>query len=192
MDSFSYFCIMTTERLKEEIRRMTGKRMKSSGELEWLGEKIFERTRESLSPTTLKRVFGYLKENVMPRTVTLDILSKFAGYRNYADFCERTGDSESQSNMVMCGRLSSEELKTGQKIRLTWHPDRVCVAEHKGNGNFEVTEAMNTKLNTGDTFTCHLFICHEPLYLDNLVHNGGEKPTGYVAGKKDGIMFEIL
>lgn len=183
---------MTTEQLKEEIKRMTGKQMNSSGELEWLGERIFERTRETLSPTTLKRFFGYLKENVMPRTVTLDILSKFAGYRSYADFCERTGENEPQSNLVIYGRLSSEEIKTGQKIRLTWLPDRICVAEHKGNGNFEVTEAVNTKLNKGDIFTCHLFISHEPLYIDNLVHNGSRKPIGYVAGKKDGIMFEIL
>lgn len=32
---------------------------------------------------------------------------------------------------------------------------------------------------------------NEPLFIDNLVHDGG-KPVCYVAGKKDGITFEKL
>ena len=52
-------------------------------------------------------------------------------------------------------------------------------------------EAENTKLSVGDTFMCDIFIDGEPLYLSNLVHEG-RPPMVYVAGKKDGIRFQLI
>jgi len=51
-----------------------------------------------------------------------------------------------------------------------------------------VMEAEKTKLSVGDTFKCDIFIEGEPLYLNNLVHEG-RPPMVYVAGKKGGIRF---
>lgn len=60
------------------------------------------------------------------------------------------------------------------------------VVEHLGDGHFLVSEAENAKLAVGDTFTCHLMIQDEPLYIDNVAHQGTIFPA-YIAGKIDGV-----
>lgn len=51
-----------------------------------LSEKILESTRVSLSPTTLKRVWGRIKYNGTPGISTLNTLAKFAGAENWRDY----------------------------------------------------------------------------------------------------------
>lgn len=175
--------------LCNEIERSVGRAMKTPRDFDWLAETIYERTHEQVSASTLKRLWGYLDSDIKPRAFTLDVLSRFLGYADYAAFAQRGGDSE--SNAVLSRRLTADELYEGQRLVLTWKPDRRCVVEHLGNGQFVVREAANTKLCVGDTFSCHLFIEHEPLFIDNLLHNNGA-PTAYVAGRNNGIMFEVL
>ncbi len=74
---------------------------------------------------------------------------------------------------------------------MSWLPDRNCILEHLGNGMFRVVKAENTKLHAGDTFTCYLFINHEPAYLDNLLPEG-KVPMRYVAGKQSGVVLETI
>ncbi len=179
------------ERLAREIEKAAGRTVKTPRDFDWLSGKIFERTHERISPTTLKRLFGYLAEQVAPRSYTLDVLARFTGYRDYAAFNSNDGGGEPQSNIITGEKLTSEGLDAGRTLRLTWPPGRLCTVRHEGKGRFRVIQAENTKLCVGDTFTCHLFIQHEPLFIDNLLHCGG-KPTGYVAGRRDGVTFEVL
>ncbi len=182
---------MFIEKLKKEVARIVGKVPQSPRDFEELSEHIYNRTGEMLSPTTLKRLFGYLKESVKTRIATLHILARFVGYSNYNAFCQHIEDRDSQSNFLLTEHLMAESLEVGKRIQLTWLPDRVCIARHLGDGHFEVVEAENTKLCVGDTFVCHLFVNHEPLYLDDVVHNNGD-PVRFVAGKKDGICVQVL
>ncbi len=182
---------MFIEKLKKEIARIVGKVPQSPRDFEDLSEHIYNRTGEMLSPTTLKRLFGYLKESVSPRISTLHILARFVGYSNYDAFYKHIENKDSQSNFILEEHLKAESLGVGKRIQLTWLPNRLCIARHLGNGHFEVVEAENTKLCVGDTFVCHLFINHEILYLDDVIHNNGT-PVRFVAGKKDGICVQVL
>lgn len=169
-----------------EIERVAGREMKTPRDFDWLAELVLERTHERISASTLKRMWGYLDNEIQPRAFTMDVLARFVGYADYNAFTLRSGEAE--SNAVLSHRLTADEIYEGQRVTLTWQPDRRCVIECTGKGEFEVVEAENTKLSVGDTFTCHLFIEREPLFIDNLVHNGGE-PTAYVAGRNNGIVF---
>ena len=86
-------------------------------------------------------------------------------------------------------------LAVGDRLLLTWHPDRRCVIEHQGSGQFRVAEAENTKLAVGDTFECALMMEGEPLYVGNLTHllaDGSTMgPVSYLAGKQGGVTFEV-
>lgn len=75
-------------RLRELIEGVVERKMKTPKDFEFLSECIFEKFHEKISPTTLKRIWGYLSESTTPRTSTLDILSKFVGYDSWKDFCE--------------------------------------------------------------------------------------------------------
>lgn len=180
------------EILKEQIERMIGQPVKTPKDFTLLAEKIFGRIHVQLSPTTLKRLWGYLNEPVAPRPSTLNYLAQFLGYSNLASFCESVQcPLDPQSHLVIGRMVAAEQIPLRAHIRLTWAPERVCEIVHEGNGRFSVLYSQKTKLQAGDTFECKLFIEQEPLYLYNLTHLGQAIPA-YVAGKKDGIYFEYI
>lgn len=178
--------------LKQEVERAMGRQLTEARDFEQLSYLLLSHTRERLSPTTLKRFWGYLKnEEVQTRTHTLDVLARFAGYRDYEIFCyQAENKDEVQSGIKTEERVTAEDLRRGQRLVITWRPDRRIVVRHKEYGNFEIVEAKNTKLSVGDTFRCHLMIQHEPLYLDNVIHQG-MPPMVYVAGQRDGVVIEV-
>lgn len=79
----------------------------------------------------------------------------------------------------------------GERLRLTWLPDRLCEIEYLGDLQFCVVSSENTRLKMGDTFECSLIIEGEPLYLDNL-RQGKQQSIAYVCGKKSGVSFEYI
>ena len=178
--------------LKQEVERTFGRQLTETRDFEQLSHLLLSHTRERLSPTTLKRFWGYLKnESVQTRPHTLDVLARFVGYKSYDDFCENVCEIiEPQSGITATERVSACELKWGQRLVIRWLPDRRIVVKHKGDGHFIITESENSKLNVGDTFVCHLMLQHEPLYLDQLVHDG-LPPTTYVAGHRNGVTIEV-
>lgn len=180
---------MNHEKLRNEVESLLGHSLTTSADFEDLSRRIFRKTHEQISPTTIKRIWGYLREDVTPRKGTLDTIAIFCGYRSYQDLLN--ADDDSQSNEVFSRTLASSDLRVGQQVLLTWPPGRRCVIRYEGYGIFRVIEAHRTKLNSGDTFRCHLMVEHQPLILVELVHNG-EKNIQYVAASKDGISFEIL
>lgn len=180
------------ELLKKHIEQMIGQPVKTPKDFTLLAEKIFGRIHVQLSPTTLKRLWGYLNEPVAPRPSTLNYLAQFLGYSNLASFCESVQcPLDPQSHLVIGRMIAAEQIPLRAHIRLTWAPERVCEIVHEGSGRFSVLHSQKTKLQAGDTFECKLFIEQEPLYLYNLTHLGQAIPA-YVAGKKDGIYFEYI
>ncbi len=55
-------------------------------DFEILNELIFEKTKVSLSESTLRRIWGRVEYNHLPSTTTLDTLSKFAGFESWRAF----------------------------------------------------------------------------------------------------------
>lgn len=89
--------------------------MKTPKDFEYLSECIFEKFHEKISPTTLKRLWGYLPESTTPRKSTLDILSMFVGYDNWKDFCKKNPIEEEKRKEE---RGENRDEKT-QKKRLS-------------------------------------------------------------------------
>ncbi len=155
---------------------------------ERLAVMIFERTGTLLSPTTLKRLWGYLHESTTPRKTTLDVLAQCCGWRNYDDFV--IGNvPEIESGFVGSKTINAEkDITKGEIVRLMWSPSRVCVIRYLGNSNWVVERSEGTRLAPGDTFRCPMIISGEPLYLDNVIHDGS-RPGVYVCGRRNGIGF---
>ncbi len=174
--------------LRRLVEESFGSEVKSPKGFIQLSESIFGRTGVLMSPTTLKRIWGYLSEPVTPRQSTLDTLARYIGWNNWTEF------QQNEKPGIESGMVSSEhidvlrQLKWGEVIRLMWQPSRVCDVKYIGAGKFQVIRAEGTKLSVGDTFTCHLIVDSEPLYLDNLIHNGTPSAT-YVCGRHHGIHF---
>lgn len=179
-------------RMISQVEEAASVRVSVPKDYDLLSEKIFARTGQYLSPTTLKRLWGYINDGVKPSATTLTILARFLGYRDCQHFLE-SNDMEKESDPVMSRRVDvNTELRPGDSLVLTWLPDRVCRVEYAGNLKFTVVESTNTRLQPDDTFCCGLFIEGEPLYIDNLFQADSRMPVAYVCGKKNGIRFEVI
>ena len=76
------------ETLKEKVEERLGKQPRVHGDFVYLADIIHAERHELISPTTLKRMWGYLKqETPTPQTRTLNILSDMLGFKDYKDFC---------------------------------------------------------------------------------------------------------
>lgn len=173
--------------LRNRIEKSVGRIINSPSEFEFLTGAIWERTKERISATTLKRMWGYIEGADTTRESTLRILSNFLGYETFADFLKSLENEDAfQSGLLAKEGISVDNLKVGDVVEVQWRPNRKCNFLYKGNNNFVVTVSENSKLNVGDTFDCAFFLLNTPLYIDNLVQNG-HSPVAFVAGKKDGL-----
>ena len=188
-----YQQIETCEQLRSDIETALKKKLQTPKDFEFLRERLYARLHMLVSRTTLMRFWGYINEDVSPRKATLDILTQFLGYQDWDGYCQNSLlPKEQQSSPIMSRRLSvANELNKGERLRLTWQPDRVCDIEYLGDLTFKVIASENTRLQPGDTFECSLIVEGEPLYLDNLIQ-GQKLPTAYVCGKKAGVLFETI
>jgi len=181
------------KQLCKQVEQTANITVSTPNDFEWLSGIIFQQLRTSVSVSTLKRLWGYAGQEANPRRNTLDILAKFVGYKNYEAFESAFNDNnEPQSQMFLADAISAEDLDDGDRLQLTWLPDRRCVVTHLGNGRFRVDEAENSKLSVGDTFECHLFINHEPLFLDKVIRQNQQSPLYYVAGQRNGVIIRKL
>ena len=181
--------------LRREIETAVNRRLATPKDFDALREMIFSRLHILVSATTLKRIWGYIDDNVSTRRGTLDILARYLGYADFEAFANgATADGgELPSNPIMSRRIDvDEQLQPGDMIRLTWQPGRVCDVEYRGDRVFCVVASQCTRLKAGDTFKCSLMIEDEPLYIDMLVTADSVTPTAYVCGKKSGIHFEPI
>lgn len=76
--------------LLEKIEEQLGRKMMTPKDFDFLAVQVFEKTRQSISVSTLKRIWGYVSSKGAASETTLDILSKFAGYDSFFQFCKQT------------------------------------------------------------------------------------------------------
>ena len=176
------------ERLCRQVEETFGHEVTTPSRFEALADSIFKRTGVVLSPTTLKRLWGYLDEPVTPRRSTLDALARYTGWAGFEAFRRGERPEIESGNVGAASIRAGRDVAPGERVRLFWAPDRVCVIEYDGGLRWHVTGSEGTRLAPGDTFSCGLIVEGEPLYLDDLRH-GSQKPGVYVCGRRSGVRF---
>lgn len=186
------------KKLLHAIEQQTGLNMQHNHDFVSLSQQIFERLHESISDSTLKRLWGYVDpQNVKPRTNTLNILAVFLGCKDFDSFCRMGGEKSTKKCKATESVISfapiyiSCKLAVGVELVARWKPDRRCVFKHLKDSLFEVVASENCKLCVGDTFCCDYFIEGEVIQVCNLTHQG-VSGLSYMAGKKGGVRYERI
>ena len=88
------------ENLKQEIGLKFGRTIESAADFNLLSIAIQQATSETISPSTLKRIFGYVRSDAAPSATTLSILSRYVGYAGWSDFCRNYIPSETGCGLI--------------------------------------------------------------------------------------------
>ena len=182
------------ENLKDDIRKAAGMQGKTLAphDFNLLQQYINAKVPNSvLNAKTLKRFFGYdqMSNTSSVRLYTLDVLSQYVGYDNWAAYYEHLQLLEGSGSGDFKGEeINATDLNIGDTLQIAWLPNRKSRLKYLGNHQFEIIETENSKWQVGDTFSCLHFISGKPLYVDNLTgKNGALKSAMYVVGENGGI-----
>ena len=178
--------------MRMDIEREVKRKIRTPYDFEFLAGVIWERLHENISPTTLKRLWGYIDGADTTRRTTLCLLAQFLGYADWEAYQASLATRTDVESAAFEGEgVHIDDLQKGDRVEVTWLPNRRCVFRYEGEAHFVVEEAANTKLHAGDTFDAACFIIGKPMYLDNLkpITNNQSPITNlsYVAGSKHGL-----
>ena len=74
------------EELKTLVEQQYGKVLGTTTDFEEFSLYAGRKTGTRVSPSTLKRIWGYVSDKHKPRTFTLDVLAQCIGHNNFAAF----------------------------------------------------------------------------------------------------------
>ncbi len=84
------------ENLCIAIEHAVDRKIKTPRDFDFLSEAIFKKLHQTVSPSTLKRVWGYLPSYSTTRISTLDILAQFIDYKDWNDFFQTTQTTDNK------------------------------------------------------------------------------------------------
>lgn len=173
--------------LLSEVEKRYGRRLTTATDFEALSVVIEHEINEMLSASTLKRLWGYVSSNPVPRISTLDILCRYIGKRDFLTFCENIKKSpEFESSFFTAKFVSSSYLQEGCTVEIGWNPNRVVRLQYLGGSKFKVLSSLNSQLKADDEFEVSSFILGYPLYISRIFRDGEYTPS-YIAGSNDGL-----
>ena len=173
--------------LLELVEKQYGRKLSTTTDFESLSVIIEKATGDLLSSSTLKRLYGYVSLNTVPRKTTLDILSRFIGNRDYETFrISLSNDPQFSSRFFSAKTVTTSELKAGDRLRIGWPANRIVTLNYLGDDLFEVDTSVNASLVKGDRFRQVSFMKGYPLYRSRILRDGDYTPA-YVAGMNSGL-----
>ncbi len=163
-------------------------------EFNTLSRKIQQRTGDSISPSSIKRLWGYVSYKSFPSVTTLNILAQFNGFTDWIAFTNSLYPNESteDSGFLVDSMANTSKLEAGERLALSWDADKSCELECITDMRFRVNKSHNIKLLAGDTLTLHTISIGHPIYVSDIVR-GEDHIEGYIGAKKGGLRsFKIL
>lgn len=179
---------MQLDTLKHLVEARLGYTPKTPMALNQLGLLIRTTTGESISLSTLKRLWGYVPSKHIPSYHILSILSRFCGFKDWDDFIksyELGSATSSNSGFLSSNSVESINLKVGDLLIIDWLPNKGCTLQWDGK-QFHVLQTHNIKLREGDTFEANLFCIGEPFYATSVIRDGQQLPA-YCGARHKGV-----
>lgn len=174
--------------LRNIVEKRFGHPVEGRSDFSLLAIEIERITHDHIAENTLRRLWGRISGYETVFTRTLDVLCRYVGHEHWNAFCQSLQKQSSRESSIISDGTSIkvEDLNPGDRIRMGWLPDRVCIVEYIGGRMFKAIDTKNSTLQVGDTFECNVMLKNYPLFVDNLVH-GGEHCQRYSMGLNNGL-----
>lgn len=169
------------------IKEKAGISMNKSVDFDILAQSIKDKTNESLGVNTLKRLFGYKTEKVVPRLSTMDIIAQYLGCSDYESLIKELGEDADISIFTPVDCIEVQDLGKGTQVRIAYDPNRVFFLTYLGDFKFIVNEVEGShNILKGDVLTItQLAVGHR--FLVAHVERDGYDLGGYESAKYNGL-----
>lgn len=169
---------MLSEKAKVDVTTKAGS--------EFLRNDIESKTGEALSLNTIKRLTGILPYTSNPREITLDIVARYLGYKDY-NILQATINNNISDFNTLPNFIDLKLQPIGKEILIKWEPGRIIKIRHTGEGVYQVEGSVNCKLLKGDMLTLSQIAEGFPFMVKEVVR-GGQVLGSYTAAKTEGVL----
>lgn len=171
------------KRIKEKV----GLDMTKSVDFDILSQAIKDSTHEGLGVNTLKRLFGYKTDKIVPRISTMDIIAQYLGCANYESLIKELGDDADISLFTPVDSIDPRDLEKGSQIRLAYDPNRVMFLTYLGDCKFIVNDVEGSRnIRKGDILTITQLVVGHRFVAANVERDGLDL-GGYESAKYKGL-----
>ena len=171
----------------KRIKEQAGIGMNKSSDFETLAQSIKDKTNESLGVNTLKRLFGYKTEKVVPRLSTMDIIAQYLGSADYESLIKELGEDADISLFTPIDSIEVNELEKGSQIRISYDPNRVFFLTYLGDFKFIVNEVEGSRnIIKGDVLTITQLAVGHRFVVSHVDRNGNDLGA-YESAKYKGL-----
>lgn len=169
------------------IREKVGLDMTRSVDFDVLSQSIKDNTNENLGINTLKRLFGFKTDKVVPRLSTMDIIAQYLGNKDYESLIKELGEDADISIFTPVDCLEVQELERGSQVKISYEPNRVFFLTYIGDFRFVVNEVEGSRnIRKGDLLTItQLAVGHR--FVVTHVNRDGEELGAYESAKFKGL-----
>lgn len=149
---------------------------------------IYKKTGKSISLSSIKRLWGYVKYTGFPSVTTLNTLAQYNGFKDWDTFRVKSSGKylNEESSFIKDSVINADLLNIGDRLTLNWSFDKSCEIECIAPARFCIINSNNIKLKAGDTFTLHSVSVGLPLYICDIQRGDIQLPA-YIGAKKGGI-----
>ncbi len=150
---------------------------------------IKKKTNSSISISSLKRIWGYVDYRSFPSPNTLNILSRFNEYYDWATFLKENDilTENDVSEYLADSLIYADSLTPGDVLAISWYKDKACTLEYLSEHRFKVLDSSNIKLLADDEVTLHSICVGLPICVSDIVRGDTVIP-GYIGAKNNGIL----
>lgn len=169
------------------IKEKAGISMNKSADFDILAQSIKDKTNENLGVNTLKRLFGYKTEKVVPRLSTMDIIAQYLDCSDFESLIKELGEDADISIFTPVDCIEVLDLGKGTQVRIAYDPNRVFFLTYLGDFKFIVNEVEGSRnILKGDVLTItQLAVGHR--FLVAHVERDGYDLGGYESAKYKGL-----
>lgn len=175
------------ECLKHDLERKFGRTCKSPADFKQFVLLIRKESGETISDSTLRRIWGYSKSESISRLSTLTTLARTLGFIDWdAYVVSLIRQHQVESDFISTSAVNASELRAGDIVAIRWAPNRRAILCYLGEAYFRVETQENSKLRHGDTFKAIFFKQGIPLICADITRSG-QNLGNYIAGEANGI-----
>ena len=176
---------MLAKKIIELIEQKHGREIRYPKDCEALAGDISQKTRQTISSSTIKRLMGFVKGTKEVRTYTLDVIASYLECTCYKDLLEKL-DYHHPEKTPIIKEVVIKNLCKGQKVKLQLGNKESILLCCIGEDELEVLQSKSSLINTGDKIKLDKILLNYPLYVKQIIRNDDEI-EGCIVSKISGV-----